>query len=105
MAIKMRTRSLMIVIGLLCVLMALPFQCRTEQGELYRRRADRHDALASDFRAAERRARAKGDLAAAKQHRLQAERIEQQGWVYRQASYRHWKWPELRPPWRGRRSP
>jgi hypothetical protein len=95
----MRTGTLMLVIAFLCVLLALPFQLRTPQGELYRKRANSFDKRATEFRLAEQRARAKGNEDQAEQFRLQAERLSQQGWIYRKGSYRHWKWPELKPPW------
>jgi hypothetical protein len=95
----MRTRRLMILIGLLGALMAVPFQCRNE---LYRFRADRHYELARDARTAELRARARGDHATAEQHWIRAERREAQGWIYRKASYHHWEMPDW--SWRRRSS-
>ena len=95
---KMRTGTLMLVIAFLCVLLAIPFQLRTPQGELYGRRASSFEGRAAAFRLAERRARAEGDKDQAEQFRLQAERLEEQGSIYREASYRHWEWPRLRTP-------
>ena len=94
---KMRTGALMIVIAFLCVVLVLPFEWLTPQGQVYRRRADRLAVLAAEYRAQERLSRSKGDLTQAEQSRLQVERLEQEGWIYRRASWSHWKWPELRP--------
>jgi len=102
MAIRLGTRRLMITIAVLGVLMALPFQCETPQGELFRHRADRHEYLAATYRAAERLARAKGDNKRAEEYRLHAEWLEDQAWMYRQASYHHRGWPRLRLPGSGR---
>ena len=99
---KLKTGSIMIVIAFLGVVLALPFEWRTPQGALYRRRAERLGVLAAESRAREHRARLKGQLAEAEQSRLRAEQLEQQGWTYRKASYFQWKWPELKPGGDGR---
>jgi hypothetical protein len=87
---KMRTSALMIVIAFLCVVLALPFEWLTPQGQVYRKMADSHAVIAARKRAAESEARSKGDI-------KEAERFERQGWIYRKASYYYWKWPELKP--------
>jgi hypothetical protein len=88
---------LMIVIAFLCVVLALPFEWLTPQGQLYRKIANSHAVSAARKRASEREARWKGDIKGAERLREEAERIERQGWVYRKASFRYWKWPELKP--------
>ncbi len=90
---KLRWGALVILI----VFLVLPFEWLTPQGQVYRKVADSHAASAARKRASERRARAKGDLKEAERYREEAERIERQGWIYRRASYSHWRWPLLRP--------
>jgi hypothetical protein len=94
---KTRASSLMIVIAFLCAWLVLPFEWLTPQGQLYRQRADAYAVNAARYRAGERHARAMGDLEEANRCRVEARRIERQGWIYRKASWSEWKWPELKP--------
>jgi hypothetical protein len=96
MAKRPRTRDLMIVVGFALVLLAMPFEWLTPQGALYRMRADRCSVLARRYRAEESEARDRGDVAEAERRRGQAEQIEREGWAARKASWRQWKWPELK---------
>jgi hypothetical protein len=86
----MGTRRLMVLIAILAAFLALPLQCQTQQEALYGKRASRLFLLADDYWAAERQARAKGEIEQARQFRAHAERIEKQAWIYREASHHHW---------------
>jgi hypothetical protein len=89
--VKMGTRRLMVLIAILAAFLALPFQCQTGQEAFYGKRASRLFFLADQYWTAERRARAKGEIEQARKFRAHAERIEQQAWIYRQASRHHWE--------------
>jgi hypothetical protein len=94
---KPRLRSAVIVLAFVGLWLLLPFEWLNVQGRIYRKRADALAQRAAQFRGDEEKARSRGDLSGADQSRLEAERIERQGWIHRKASWREWQWPELKP--------